>query len=191
MGIWSWVTRRPLDLDEADFTEEIRAHLAIAAEERVADGIEREEARYDALREFGNVTLATEAARRVWTPRWLESLRDLTSDVRYAMRALVRNAGFSLTVIGVLTVGIGTNAAVFTMLKGLLLEPLSGVESAAGLRVLYRETSTKRVIRVSYPDYQYLRDHDRAFSGLMASGFVDAILGRGRGARQVSAELVT
>jgi predicted permease len=191
MGIRSWVKRRRLDLDEEDFKEEIRAHLAIASDERVADGTDRNEAHYEALREFGNVTLTTEAARRVWMPRWLESLRDVTSDVRYALRALARNPGFSLTVVAVLTLGIGLNAAVFTMLKGLLLTPLSGVADAPGLRVLYRETTTGRVIRISYPDYLYVRDHDSAFSGLMASGFVDANLGRGRDARQVSAEVVT
>ena len=46
-------------------------------------------------------------------------------------------------------------------------------------------------LRVSYPDYQYLRDHDRAFSGLFGSIVATVNLGRGRGARQVWAELVT
>src|SRR6188768_928816 len=158
MGILSWLKRRrrELDLDEEDFQAEVRAHLAIAAEEKVADGVDHQDARYAALREFGNVTQTTEAARRVWTPRWLGGLRDLSSDVRYAIRALARNRGFSLTVIGVLTLGIGLNATVFTMLKGVALTPIAGVESAAKLKVVYRETNTGRTIRVSYPDYQYL-----------------------------------
>ena len=118
-------------------------------------------------------------------------MRDLSSDIRYAIRALAKNRGFSLTVIGVLTLGIGLNATVFTMLKGMALTPLGGVEAAASLRVLYRETETGRVIRISYPDYQYIRDNSNAFSGLMASGFTDLNVGRGRSARQVSGELVT
>src|SRR6187401_3044706 len=113
MGLLNWLKRRrPVDLDEDDFKEEIRAHLAIAANEKVADGADEKDARYAALREFGNVTLTTEAARSVWTPRWLEAWRDLTSDVRYAARALAKTPGFSLTVIGVLMLGIGLNAAV-------------------------------------------------------------------------------
>ena len=70
MWILSWLKRRrrELDLDEEDFQDEIRAHLAIAAEEKMADGADRQDARYAALQEFGNVTLTTEAARRVWTP---------------------------------------------------------------------------------------------------------------------------
>ncbi len=192
MGILSWLTRRrPVELDEDDFKEEIRAHLAIATDEKVADGADRTDARYAALKEFGNVTLTTEAARSVWTPRWLESLRDVMSDVRYAIRALRKNPAFSLTVVGVLTLGIGLNAAVFTMLKGMALSPLAGVDASGRLAVIFGETSTGRQLRVSYPDYQYLRDHDRAFSELFGSIVAATNLGRGRGARQVWGELVT
>ena len=193
MGLLSWLRRRrgALELDEEDFQAEIRAHLAIATEERVAGGEDRDEARYAALREFGNVTLTTEAARRVWLPRWIESLRGLSSDVRYAARALAKNPGFSVTVIGVLTLGIGLNASVFPMLKSLILTPIAGVESAAQLRVIHRLTNTGRIIRISYPDFQYIREHDDTFASLMASGFIETNLGRGRHARQVSAEVVT
>ena len=69
----SWATRRRLDLDEDDFRDEIRAHLALAEAERIAEGADREAAHYAALKDFGNVTLTTEAARRVWTPGWLEA----------------------------------------------------------------------------------------------------------------------
>lgn len=64
MGILSRLKRRrPVELDEDDFKEEIRAHLAIAAKEKISDGVDPETARYAALKEFGNVTLTTEAAR--------------------------------------------------------------------------------------------------------------------------------
>ena len=185
------LTRRRLDLDEEDFQNEIRAHLAIAAAERIADGADQKSARQASLKEFGNVALMTDAARSVWRPRWLDMLRDLRNDIRYAIRALAKNPAFSLTVIGVLTLGIGLNAAVFTMLKSLALNPLAGVDGSAWLTVMYRETGAGRRVRVSYPDYQDLRDHARSFSQLFGSAFVEVNLGRGRGARQVSAELVT
>jgi hypothetical protein len=189
VALFGWLKRRRLD--DEDFQEEIRAHLAIAADERMADGSDPRSAQLASLKDFGNVTLTTEAARRVWTPWWLDALHDQVSDVRYAMRALAKNPAFSLTVVGVLTLGIGLNAAVFTMLKSMALTPLAGVERSARLRVVFGETSTGRQVPVSYPDYQYLRDHDRAFSGLLGSGLVTVSLGRGRGARQVSGELVT
>ena len=89
------------------------------------------------------------------------------SDVRYAIRALAKNPAFSLTVVGVLTLGIGLNAAVFTMLKSMALSPLAGVDGSARLaRHLRRDERRPSASAVSYPDYQYLRDHDRAFSGL-------------------------
>ena len=192
MGIFAWLKgRRPVELDEDDFKEEIRAHLAIAMQEKITDGADETDAHYAALKEFGNVTLTTEAARSIWTPPWLESLRDVTGDVRYAIRALAKNRAFSLTVIGVLTLGIGLNAAVFTMLKGMALSPIAGVEKSGSLAVIAAETSTGRALRVSYPDYQYLRDHDHAFSELFGSILAVANLGRGRGARQVWSELVT
>ncbi len=192
MSIVSWLKglRRPR-LDAKDLDEEIRAHLAIAADERMADGVDRKTAQLASLKEFGNVLLTTEAARRVWTPWWLDALHDLVSDVRYAIRTLAKNPAFSLTVVGVLTLGIGANAAVFTMLKGIALSPIAGVDRAARLAVVFGETSMGRQLRVSYPDYQYLRDHDRAFSGLFASSVAKVNLGRGRSARQVWGELVT
>ena len=191
MGILSWFERSRPDADEDDVREEIRSHLAIAIEERMADGADPQTARYAALREFGNVTLTTEAIRGVWTPRWLEAVREYAGDLRYAVRALAKEAAFSTTVVGVLALGIGLNAAVFTMLKGLALAPLAGVARSGELAVISSETSTGRQVRVSYPDYRYLRDHDRAFSGLFGSAVATLGLGRGRSARQIWGELVT
>jgi len=189
MGLWSWLRRRRVDDD--DVKEEIKAHLAIDAGERMADGADPKSARLASLKEFGNVTLTTEATRRVWIPWWLDALHDQVSDIRYAIRALARNKVFSLTVVGVLTLGVGLNAAVFTMLKSLALTPLSGVSQAARLHVIFGETSTGRSLRVSYPDYQFLREHGGAFADLFGSSLITANMGRGRSARQVSGEMVT
>src|SRR5881227_3037156 len=125
MSILSWLKRRRLD--DEDLQEEIRAHLAIAADERKADGEDPRSAQLASLKEFGNVALTTEAARRVWTPWWLDALHDQMSDVRYAIRSLAKNPVFALTVVAVLTLGIGLNAAVFTMLKSIAVSPIAGV----------------------------------------------------------------
>jgi predicted permease len=189
VGIRAWLKRRRLDQD--DFEDEIRAHLAIAAEDKVADGADPRDARLSSLKDFGNLTLTTEAARRVWTPWWVDALNDQVSDVRYALRSLAKNPVFSLTVVGVLMLGIGLNAAVFTMLKGIALSPIAGVAGAARLAVVFAETSNGRQLAVSYPDYQYLRDHDRAFTGLFGTTVGRVSLGRGRSARQAWCELVS
>jgi len=191
MSLWSWITRRRLGLDEQDFQDEIRAHLAIAADEQIAGGADRASARHASLREFGNVALTTEAARGVWRPRWLDLLRDLRNDVRYALRALAKHRAFSLTVIGVLTLGIGLNAAVFTMLKSMAFSPVAGVRGSAHLHSAFVETSAGRAMGFSYPDYQYFRDHDQAFSGTYCSILAAVGLGRGKESRGVWSELVT
>jgi len=183
--------RRRLSLDEQDFQDEISAHLAMAAKERMDEGADERSARLASIKEFGNLTLTAEAARRVWRPHWLEAARDVLDDVRYAVRSLRKNPVFAVTVIGVLTLGIGLNAAVFTLLKSLSLNPLSGVDGSAGMAVISGETGTGRTLRVSYPDYRHLRDHQTAFSDLMATGYIRVTLGRGRGALPIFAELVS
>ena len=186
---FDWLKRRRLDED--DFREEIRAHLAIATEERVADGAERDAARDASIKDFGNITLTTEAARSVWRPGWLDTLRDGLTDVRFAIRVLGKSPAFSLTVIAVLALGIGLNTAVFTLLKSLALSPLAGVEGSARLGVVLNETRTGRRGGLSYPDYQYIRDHDRAFTGLTGSALASVNVGLGSRAQRAVGELVT
>ncbi len=60
--------------DDDEIQEEIRAHLAMAARDRVADGADPEAARLASIKEFGNVTLTADASRQVWTSRWLEAV---------------------------------------------------------------------------------------------------------------------
>ena len=189
MPLIQWLARRRRADD--DLQEELRSHLAMAVQDRIADGEDREAARRAALKEFGNVTLTTEAARRVWLGRWVELVADLMNDVRYAARVLARSPGFSLIVIAVLALGIGLNAAVFTIFKGLALKPLSGVEGSARLGVVLAQTRTGRTTPLSYHDYQYIRDHDHAFSGLAGSSMAPFSLGLGNRAERVWGEFVT
>ena len=177
--------------DDRELDDEIRGHLALSVQERIERGEDPEAARLAALREFGYLPAVRESMRRVWYSRWFDMLRDLGSDARYATRALARNPVFSMAVVAVLTLGIGLNAAVFTMLKGIALSPIAGVAGSARTAVVFGETSTGRALSVSYPDYQYLRDHDRAFTGLFGSTVATVGLGRGRSSRRIWSELVT
>jgi macrolide transport system ATP-binding/permease protein len=187
--LFTWLQRPQADDD--DLQDEIRPHLAIAAQQKVDEGAAPDAARAAALKEFGNVTLTREAVHAVWNPPWLDAMRDQLADVRYALRVIKRSPGFSIAVMAVLALGISLNAAVFTLLKSIALNPLAGVADSASLGVVVAETSAGRQTAVSYPDYEYLRDHDHAFSGLIGSALVGVSVGEGRDVERVMAELVT
>lgn len=118
-------------LDE-ELSEEICTHVDMATEANLAAGMTPEEARYAALREFGNVGGIQERARegRGWV--WLEQVGQ---DAGYAFRQLRRNPGFTATIVLILALGIGANIAVFTLIDALLFRPLP-VRDAASLQAL-------------------------------------------------------
>ena len=110
--------------DQQDFDDEIRGHLEIEIRQRIDRGEDPEAARLAALRQFGYLPHAREAMRRVWYSRWVDTADRFVQDVRVGLRSLRRAKGLSATVIITLALGIGANAAIFSVVRGVLLRPL-------------------------------------------------------------------
>jgi predicted permease len=124
-----WAQRRR---KEDEFREELQFHLDEETEERRADGLPNDEARWAARRDLGNVTLLHENTRVLWTWTLLEQL---VQDLRYALRVMIKNPAFTSLAALSLALGIGANCAIYSFMDSILLRALP-VSDPASLVVL-------------------------------------------------------
>jgi predicted permease len=175
------------DRRDEDLEEELRLHLELVAAEARRRGHDPDEAVRMARLEAGGTAQAMEALRDQRALPWLE---DLARDARYGLRVLRRSPAFAAVAVLTLALGIGANAAIFHLIDALSLRslPIANPEALVDVRADGIDGFGLHVGgpngRVTYPLWEQLRTHQRAFSGLFAWGNAGLVVGRGAGARR-------
>ncbi len=147
--------------------EEMQLHLEAMAVDLIAGGMPEQEARAAARRKFGNLMLKSEESRETWIARWMS---DAAQDLRYTLRTLRRDTGFSILTILIIALGIGASSTVFSVLNTLLVRPLPFKDAQ---KLVWIANKTKEEGDLSGQTLQVslfldLRKHNKSFLDIAA-----------------------
>ena len=151
-----------MNLDHLD--DDIRDHIERETRDNIERGMEPAEARYAALRKFGNVSRVKEETRAVWKRAWLEQIYQ---DARYAMRTLRRDPMFATVIVATLAIALGLNTAVFSVIDSVLLKPIVYPHAD---RLVWLNEFDSHLQRdfTSLPDFAAWRKQARSFEAMAA-----------------------
>jgi len=151
----------------AELDDELRFHQAMLERDHAAHGESSESARRLGKMQLGNATCVAEETRAQWSFGWID---DLARDARYAMRTLARSPMFAVIALSCLALGIGANAAIFSVIDGVLLRPLPYHEPSRIVRLF--ESQPERggdwEGSTSWPNFRDWRAQNTVFSAIAA-----------------------
>jgi predicted permease len=157
-----------------DLDQDIRDFIERETQDNIERGMPPEEARYAALRKFGNVTRVKEDTWEVWSIIWLEQL---WQDIRYGLRMLAKSPGFTTVAVLTLALGIGANTAVFSLINALILRtlPVRNPGQLVAIATVSPDSANGKD-RLSLPMFEEIVKHQQVFSSLFAwtgGGMID------------------
>ncbi len=172
---------------EAELDEEVRSHLKMAAGDRAERGQSPEEAKFAALREFGNVALVVQVTRDSWGSGFLDRF---TQDLRFGGRMFAKSPGFTAVAILTVALGIGANTAIFSVVNGVLLNPLP-YPAPDQLVTLHESKPNFEAGSISFPNFRDWRKDNTTFSMMgISRGYSFNLTGLGE-TEQVRAQLIS
>ena len=172
---------------DSELDEELQSHLQMAAEDRKDRGESPENARLAARRELGNIEIIKEVTREMWG--WA-SLERLMQDLRYGLRMLAKSPGFTAVAILTLALGIGANTALFSVVNGVLFNPLP-YPYPEQLVWLAESKPNFATGSISFPNFQDWQKNNQTFTSMgLSRGYSYNLTGLGD-AEQLRARLIS
>ena len=172
---------------EREMREELRFHVEQQTAANIAAGMPREEARRQAVLQFGGAEGVKEKCREQSGGFWLETLG---SDVRYGVRMMARSRGFTIVAILTLALGIGANTAIFSVVNGVLLNPLP-FPHAEELVTLSESKPNFSTGSISYPNFRDWQRNNHTFAAMAISRQISFSLTGAGEAEQLNAALLS
>jgi predicted permease len=172
---------------EQELDEELAFHVQRQTQENITRGLTPEQAQQAARRALNRLEQRKEECRDM---RKVTPFDDLIKDLKYALRMLLRNPGFSILAILCLTVGIGATTVVFSWMEGILLRPFPLVAAQDRLVAMTGQDRTDRT-DLSWPDFVDLRKNSTLVQAFIADRIVSTTLSIGARAQRATGSVVS
>ncbi|MGO8817744.1 MAG: ADOP family duplicated permease [Terriglobia bacterium] len=183
LRLWATISRESRDRELA---AELEGHLQLHIDDNLRAGMTPDEARRQALIKLGGVEQTMESSRDRFG---LPALESLFQDLRYALRMLRKNPGFTAAAVLTLALGIGANAAIFTLTYAVVLKSLPVPNPGQLVRYTFRNGAMD--LGLSGPSYEALRRHETVNTDLLAWSDADLAIQEGGEVTRVSGALIT
>ena len=160
----AWSRLKAATRPEPNLADELETHLQLQTEDNLRAGMSPEQARREALLKFGSLESTKESLR---DRRALPGLESLFKDLAYALRILRKSPGFAAVAILTLALGIGANTAIFSVLNGILLQPLPypDPDRIVSLNTTFQPAG-RTIPRISGGDLLDLQSANQAFDAI-------------------------